>query len=197
MLLFIVEILLFGFSFNLCQQSFVIFDKTWMSKALLILWVARLMEIIHIELPHKRAEVVVFEIFGQHMLSKRVWIFDHKAVTLLIPEHGLPILCIIHDFIGFPQKIRNLFILAALMNVLGHWLFKRFRLLRQGPRRLWPITIRVYTFDWTLVLVIALSTLSVSARIKLREWERNLRCFGGLLRVCLLRLCLMVGFPFI
>jgi hypothetical protein len=30
------------------------------------------MEIIHIELPDKRAEVVVFEIFGQHMLSKRV-----------------------------------------------------------------------------------------------------------------------------
>lgn len=78
------------------------------------------MEIIHIELPNKRAEVVVFEIFGQHMLSKRVWIFDHKTITLLIPEHGIPILHIIYNFIGFPQKIRNLFILAALINVLGH-----------------------------------------------------------------------------
>lgn len=62
-----------------------------MSKTLLVVGITRLMKIIHVQLPHKTAEIVVFKVFWQNKLRKRIRIFDDKAVTLLVPKHGVSV----------------------------------------------------------------------------------------------------------
>lgn len=72
----------------------------------------------------------MLEVFGEDVLSERVRILHNEAVTFLIPKHRVLIVNIIHDFVGFVQKIGNLLKLLRLMNRLRNWLFERFRLLR-------------------------------------------------------------------
>lgn len=79
-----------------------------MGKAFPVLSVARLVEIIHIELAHKRRKVVVFEVLRKHVLGKLVGIFDDKAIALFVPKHDVRVLFIIHNFERFRQKVWHL-----------------------------------------------------------------------------------------
>lgn len=50
------------FAFDILQQAFVALDKIRVTEALLVLDVARFVEVIHVELADEATEVVVFEV---------------------------------------------------------------------------------------------------------------------------------------
>jgi len=54
------------------EEAFVGFEEVGMSETLLVLYVARLVEVIHVQLPHEGREVVMFEVLWQHFLGKLV-----------------------------------------------------------------------------------------------------------------------------
>lgn len=60
-----------------------------MTEALLVLTVARFVEVVHIELPHKAAEIVVFEVLWKHVLGEGVRVFYNEARTLGVPKNGV------------------------------------------------------------------------------------------------------------
>ena len=89
------------------------------------------MKIIHIELSHKWAKIVVFKILGQDMFSKSVWILYNESITFLIPKNCILILGIllvivrlsntyINDFVGLHQKIGYLLETYLFLNL--RWL---------------------------------------------------------------------------
>lgn len=55
------------------------------------------MESIHVELPDKRQEVVVFEVLGEDLSSKARDIFDNERVTFRSPSDNILILRVLND----------------------------------------------------------------------------------------------------
>lgn len=66
-----------------------------MAKAFLVVRVPALVEIIHVKLAHKRTEVVVLEVFGEHMFGKFVRVCDDETCALIIPKHRVRVLGIL------------------------------------------------------------------------------------------------------
>lgn len=60
-----------------------------MPEALPVLGVPCLVEIVHVQLAHEAAEVVVLKVFGQHGRCKFICVFHDEAVALLVPEDSL------------------------------------------------------------------------------------------------------------
>jgi len=58
------------FPFDIVKQYFAVPNKIRMSEALLILSIAGLVKVIHIELPYKTAEIIVLKVPWQYVLSK-------------------------------------------------------------------------------------------------------------------------------
>lgn len=49
----------------------------------------RFMEVIHVQLPDERREVVVLEVLGQNLLAEQVDLLDDEAVLLFDPPHDV------------------------------------------------------------------------------------------------------------
>ena len=64
-------------------------DKIRMTEALLVLTVARFVKVVHVELPHKAAKIVVFEVLWKHVLGEGVRVFYNEARTLGVPKYGV------------------------------------------------------------------------------------------------------------
>lgn len=62
-------------------------NKKLMLETFLIFFVSWLVKIVHVKLPHKRAKIIVFEVFGQNILCEGIGIFYNKAVAFLIPKY--------------------------------------------------------------------------------------------------------------
>lgn len=103
------------FAPDILQQVFLVSDKIRVTEALLVLTVARFMEIIHVELTHKATEIVVFEVFRKHVLGKGVRVFYNEASTLSVPKNGVLVSWVlkqlycayayIYNVVSFYQKI--------------------------------------------------------------------------------------------
>lgn len=84
------------FTSYLRKQRFSSFDETRMVEALLILSVARFVEVVHVQLAHERREVIVLEVFGKHVFSEGVRVFDDKAIALMVPKHSVVVLLVLN-----------------------------------------------------------------------------------------------------
>lgn len=62
-----------------------------MAETLLVLTVAGLVKVVHVELAHKAAEVIVLEVPREDILRKCVRVFYYKAGTLRVPENSVPV----------------------------------------------------------------------------------------------------------
>jgi hypothetical protein len=60
------------------------------------------MEIIHIELTDKRGEFSMFEIFGQDLILKQIFILNNEAVSLISPFDNMTILFFLFNFPQIP-----------------------------------------------------------------------------------------------
>jgi hypothetical protein len=76
------------------QEKFVL-------KTLLVLFIPRFVKVVHIELPYKRTEIVVFEILRQYILSECVRVLDNKSIALLVPKHSIRVSCILNRLVRF------------------------------------------------------------------------------------------------
>ena len=56
--------------------------EIFVSKALSILSVSGLVEVVHVQLPDETRKVVVLEVFGQHILSEFICFIDYEARTI-------------------------------------------------------------------------------------------------------------------
>jgi hypothetical protein len=74
---------------DVLQQVFLVSDKIRVAEALLVLTVARFVKVIHVELAHKAAEVVVFEVLGKHILGERVRVLHNETRALGVPKNGV------------------------------------------------------------------------------------------------------------
>lgn len=77
------------FASDVLQQVFLVSDKIRVTEALLVLTVARFVEVIHVELAHKAAEIVVFEVLGKHVLGEGVRVLHDEASALGVPKNGV------------------------------------------------------------------------------------------------------------
>jgi len=114
-------------------------------KTLLVLFVPRLVKIVHVQLPHKRTEVVMLEVFREDVLCKWVRVLNNEAIALLVPKYRVRICHIlkkirlnrytyIYNFVSFHQKVRHLAkvwidlfllkigVLLKLHSLMGVWL---------------------------------------------------------------------------
>ena len=61
----------------------------------------RLMEVVHVQLPDERGEVVVLEVLRQDLLPEQGGVPDDKALAIFEPSHDVIDLFIVHDFVKF------------------------------------------------------------------------------------------------
>ena len=47
--------------------------------------VPRLVEVVHVQLPYKRREVIMLKVFGQDLLRELVHLLYNEAVPLFVP----------------------------------------------------------------------------------------------------------------
>jgi hypothetical protein len=73
------------------------------------------MEAIHVELPDKRKEVVVFEMLRKHFGREPRYVSDHECITLDIPANNIRIGGIL-NIEGCTSTIR--YVLAKKMGIL-------------------------------------------------------------------------------
>ena len=116
-----------GLAFNLCKEVFLTFAETFMSETFLVLRAARLMEIVHVQLAHKRWKVVVFEVLRQNLFSKCVWIPHYKTIACFIPKHIFWLLWVLNTrimtgkcsyvdyFVCFCQEVGNRWVNVGLV----------------------------------------------------------------------------------
>ena len=71
------------------QLELLALDERWVAETLLVARVARLDEVVHVQLAHERREVVVLEVLGQHFLRELVGLVDHEAVAVVVPVHSV------------------------------------------------------------------------------------------------------------
>lgn len=67
---------------------FFSFNEVFMAEAFSVLCVPRLMEIVHVELPHERGKVVVLEVAWQHFLSELIGFLYNKSSSVSVPLHS-------------------------------------------------------------------------------------------------------------
>ena len=89
-----------------------------MSEAVLIRVVARLVEVIHVQLSHKRREVIVLEEFGEDAFSEIIRLSHDEAIAVLVPADDTVKLRVlkrmmivvntyVDDVVGFDQERRH------------------------------------------------------------------------------------------
>ncbi len=47
------------------------------------------MKIVHVQLPHKRREVVMLEELRQDPLSKLIWVLNDEAISVFVPTDNV------------------------------------------------------------------------------------------------------------
>ena len=67
---------------------FFSFNEVFMAEAFSVLCVPRLMEIVHVELPHERGKVVVLEVAWQHFFSELIGFLYNKSSSVSVPLHS-------------------------------------------------------------------------------------------------------------
>ena len=66
-----------------------------MVKGVLVVAVSRLVEVVHVELPHEGGEVVVFEVGGQHLVNELRQVFHHEGLAIVHPADDLVVVDIL------------------------------------------------------------------------------------------------------
>lgn len=61
----------------------------------------RLVEIVHVQLPDERGEVIVFEVLREDLLTEKSSVPDDKSLTIFKPSDDVIDLFIIYDFVKF------------------------------------------------------------------------------------------------
>lgn len=70
-----------------------------------LLFLANLVEIIHIELPNKRRELLMFEIFGKNLILKQILILHNEAISVISPLDDMTVLFFLKDLVCFDDEI--------------------------------------------------------------------------------------------
>lgn len=73
------------------QTLLLVFAKVIMAEALTIFGVARLGEIVHVQLAHKTGKVVVLEVARQHFFCKFVGFVDDKSSAIVVPTYSFSV----------------------------------------------------------------------------------------------------------
>lgn len=60
-----------------------------------------LVEVVHVELPNERREVVVLEVLWQDLVTELLGLLDDEAVALSGPSHDFPRLVVVYYFEQF------------------------------------------------------------------------------------------------
>lgn len=61
----------------------------------------RLVEVVHVQLPDERGEVIVFEVLREDLLPEESGVPDDKALPIFEPSYDVIDLFIIYDFVKF------------------------------------------------------------------------------------------------
>jgi hypothetical protein len=69
------------------------------------LFLSDFVKVIHIELSNKRWELPMFEVFGQNLILKLVFILDNKGCTLISPFYYIRVSSILENTIGLHDKV--------------------------------------------------------------------------------------------
>jgi len=64
-------------------------DEVGMLETFLVLGITRLMEVVHVELTHEAAEVIMLKVLRKYVLSKCVRVFNYEASALCIPKNSV------------------------------------------------------------------------------------------------------------
>lgn len=68
-----------------------------MLKAFLVLFITRLMKIIHVELSDERTEVVMFEIFWKNIFCEGIRVFDNETISFHVPKYSFAVIDILKE----------------------------------------------------------------------------------------------------
>lgn len=77
------------FALDVAQVVALVPQEAGVPEALPILGVPCLVEVVHVQLAHEAAEVVVLEVLGQHGRCEFICVFHDEAVALLVPKDSL------------------------------------------------------------------------------------------------------------
>ena len=66
------------------------------------------MEIIHVQLPLERTEVIMLEVSGKNVVAELYKLLDDKAVALLGPLHHFVCVLRVNNIVQLKQKGRNI-----------------------------------------------------------------------------------------
>ena len=69
------------------------------------LFVADLVEVVHVELPDKRRELLMFEIFGKNFILKQFLILNDEAISVISPLDNMTILFLFKDLICLDDEV--------------------------------------------------------------------------------------------
>lgn len=75
-----------------------------MTISMIILIVLLLFEIVHVQLSHKRGEVVMLEIARKDFLRKLCGFFDHQSCAVRSPADEFAVLVILEHVIDFSKE---------------------------------------------------------------------------------------------
>lgn len=70
-----------------------------------LLFFANFVKIIHIELPDKRGELLMFEIFGKNLILKQFLILNNEAISVISPLDNMIILFFLENFVCLAYEI--------------------------------------------------------------------------------------------
>ena len=62
-------------------------------------------EIVHVELPDKRRELLMFEIFGKNFILKQFLILNDEAISVISPLDNMTILFLFKDLICLDDEV--------------------------------------------------------------------------------------------
>ena len=62
-------------------------------------------EIVHVELPDKRRELLMFEIFGKNFILKQFLILNDEAISVISPLDNMTVLFLFKDLICLDDEV--------------------------------------------------------------------------------------------
>ena len=95
-----------------------------------LFFLSNFVEIIHIQLSHKRWKFFMFKILRKNLIFKKIFILDNKATSSLSPLDNMWIPPILKNLVSFHDEIRyflssmnSFFTTIILWSLIVFWLF--------------------------------------------------------------------------